>query len=319
MINGIDNLDATEVLRNTISNAALTKVTLREMLYRIKLESGAPLFLQLTQRASGEVDAVIPNTPEAELKALRINHQVAAWCLNYWADTNPGGKAFYNKLVNRAFNQALLHEVSECSWDSITQTVTSPGAQSELAAIAEFEDQDWVKDIINADTANKDTKKTKAYVDPNVAFPFADDFSVGTIHGANIPKSAPDRNAKKTTAPSDSEDHSALATPVTQGEIIQILDDNEEDDVSVLTTKTQDDLVALLVKARRAHQVNNAGLRAASGSGHLPRSGLVATPPHPDAGGQKTCPTSDAHDGDAHDGDAGVAVGTEVRSGPGGK
>jgi hypothetical protein len=108
--------------------------------------------------------------------------------------------------------------------------------------------------------------------------------------------------------------HPAPATPVTQGEIIQILDDNEEDDASVLTTKTQDELVALLVKARRAHQVANAGLRAASGSGHLPGNGLVATPPHPDAGGQKTCPTSNAHDGDA-----GVAVGTEVSSGPGGK
>jgi hypothetical protein len=114
--------------------------------------------------------------------------------------------------------------------------------------------------------------------------------------------------------PSDFEDHPALAPPVTQGEIIQILEDNEEDDVSVLTTKTQDELVALLVKAMRAHQVANAGLRAASGSGHLPGSGLVATPPHPDAGGQKTCPTIDAHDGNA-----GVAVGTEVRSGPGGK
>ena len=32
VINGIDNLDATEVLRNTISNAALKKFTLREML-----------------------------------------------------------------------------------------------------------------------------------------------------------------------------------------------------------------------------------------------------------------------------------------------
>ncbi len=71
---------------------------------------------------------------------------------------------------------------------------------------------------------------------------------VGTIHGANVPKCAPNRNAKKTTAPSDSEDHPALATPVTQGEIIQILDDNEEDDLSVLTTKMQDKLVALLGK-----------------------------------------------------------------------
>ncbi len=108
--------------------------------------------------------------------------------------------------------------------------------------------------------------------------------------------------------------HSVLATPVTQGEIIQILDDNEEDDVSALTTKTQEELVALLVKARRAHQVNNAGLRAASGSGNLPRSGLVAMPPYTDAGGQKTCLTSDAHDGGA-----GVVVGTEVSNGPGGK
>ena len=83
MINSIDNLDATEVLWNTISNTALTKVTLWEMLYQINLESRAPLFLQLTQRASGEVDAVIPNTSEGELKALWINHQVAAWCLNY--------------------------------------------------------------------------------------------------------------------------------------------------------------------------------------------------------------------------------------------
>ena len=190
----------------------------------------------------------------------------------------------------------------------------SPSAQSEQAAIAEFEDQEWVKDIIHAGTEKEGTKKTKAYVDPNVAFPFADDFSVRTINGANVPKCAPDKNAKRTTAPSDFEDHPALATPVTQGEIIQISDDNKEDDVSVLTTKTQDELVALLVKARRAHQVANAGLRAASGSGHLPGNGLVATPPHPNAGGQKTCPTSNAHDGNA-----GVAVGTEVSSGPGGK
>ena len=35
VINGIDNLDATEVIWNTISNTAITKVTLQEMLYRI--------------------------------------------------------------------------------------------------------------------------------------------------------------------------------------------------------------------------------------------------------------------------------------------
>jgi hypothetical protein len=51
----------------------IAKDTLQEMLYHLKLENGSPLFLQLTQHPSGEVDAVIPNTPEVELKAEKIN------------------------------------------------------------------------------------------------------------------------------------------------------------------------------------------------------------------------------------------------------
>jgi hypothetical protein len=41
------------------------------MLYQIQLENKNPLFLQLSQRASGQVDAIIPNTPEAELLAKK--------------------------------------------------------------------------------------------------------------------------------------------------------------------------------------------------------------------------------------------------------
>ena len=47
------------------------------MLYRLKLKNGSPLFLQLIQHPSGEVDAVIPNNPEAKLKAEKINQQEA--------------------------------------------------------------------------------------------------------------------------------------------------------------------------------------------------------------------------------------------------
>jgi hypothetical protein len=89
-------------------------------------------------------DAVIPNTLEAELKAEKVNQQVAAWCLYYWTKSNPSGTAFYWKLANRVFNQVLLHEVIKCMWDSASWMVTSPNAQSDIAAIAEFENQDWV-------------------------------------------------------------------------------------------------------------------------------------------------------------------------------
>jgi hypothetical protein len=91
---------------------------LRDLLYRIMLENKAPLFLQLSQRPSGEVDAVIPSTTKAELIAERINVQIAAWCHIYWKESNPGAKRFYRKLLNRAFSQGLLHKIGECTWDS---------------------------------------------------------------------------------------------------------------------------------------------------------------------------------------------------------
>ncbi len=75
--NGIDMLDASEYLRNP-AKKAIVWLTLRDLLYRIMLESKAPLFLQLSQRTSGEVDAVIPNTAEVELMAECMNVQIAA-------------------------------------------------------------------------------------------------------------------------------------------------------------------------------------------------------------------------------------------------
>jgi hypothetical protein len=60
--------------------------------------------------------------------------------------------------------------------------------------------------------------------------------------------------------------------------MIEILDNNVEDDMGVLTTKTQDELVDLLVKARRQIHMS-ASSQVASGSGIPSGSGPVATLP----------------------------------------
>ena len=106
------------------------------------LENKSPLFLQLSQRLSGEVDTVIPNTPEAELLVDKMNVQIATLCHFNWKETNPGAEPFHRKLSGRAFNQDLLHEICDCTWDSMTKAVTSPSAQLEMSALAEFEQQD---------------------------------------------------------------------------------------------------------------------------------------------------------------------------------
>jgi hypothetical protein len=66
--------------------------------------------------------------------------------------------------------------------------VTSPNAQSGIAAIAEFEKQDWIQAILKANPAGQQDNE-KMYVHPNLAFPFQDNISVGTIHRANATKS----------------------------------------------------------------------------------------------------------------------------------
>jgi hypothetical protein len=230
-IHGINTLDASEILRNAADKKTIAKFTLQDLLYCIKLESNAPLFLQLSQCTTGAVDAVIPNTPEAETMAEKMNVQIAAWCHFYWKDTNPGAEKFYRKLIDRAFNQVLRHEISSCTWDANTKVVTSPRAMTKMAAIEEFEQQDWAQLLTGGDT--KTNGATKRHVDPNAAFPFEDDFSVGTIHGANA---------------------TAKHSSPTVNKVVEILDD--EDDVSVLTTKT-----------RATNQPNVlVGSRAASGS-----------------------------------------------------
>ena len=139
---------------------------LRNLLYRIMLENKAPLFLQLSQCPSGEVDGIIPNTAKAELMAERMNVQIVAWCHFYWKELNLGADRFYHKLLDRAFSQVLLHKIGECTWDSSLKAVTSPSAQSEMSAIAEFEHQDLVKLLLQDSNAQQ---PTKAHVNPNVA------------------------------------------------------------------------------------------------------------------------------------------------------
>ena len=226
-INGIDDLDASETVRNPKNGMVIAKLSLRDMLYKIVLSNKSPLFLQLSQRSSGEVDAVIPNTPEAESLAERINVQVAAWCHFYWKDTNKGGDRFFKKLSERAFNSHLIHEISDCTWDAKEQAVTSPRSLSEMSAVYEFESLDWVQNIVQTDLQTK-----RKHVDPTAAFNFEEDFSVGTIHGRND-ELPPRKVGTDTTA------------------AIEVV----EDDVgSVNSSKTQDGLVAA------------SGVRVASGS-----------------------------------------------------
>jgi hypothetical protein len=159
----------------------------------------------------------------------------------YWKETNPGADRFYRKLSDRAFNQVLLHEINKCTWDPSLKAVTLPRAQTEMAAIADFNQQDWVKQLTQEENPRQTTKKL---VDPKMAFPFQDNFSVGTIHGANAKAAIP----------------STL-------DIVEIQDN--EQDINILTTKT----------ASGAQSEVVVGSRVAFGSNPISDPTTNSTPP----------------------------------------
>jgi hypothetical protein len=116
-----------------------------------------------------------------------------------------------------------------------------------MAATTEFDQQDWVKQL----TQNGgEHQSKKIHVNPNVAFPFQDNFSVGTIHGAKV------------TTPTQN-----MVEPMTTAEVLEIGDINNN--VSVLTMKTTSE----------KHTDSAVGRRVASGSN--PTNGSTANPTQP--------------------------------------
>ncbi len=229
--------------------------------------SKALLFLQLSQRPSGEVDAVIPNTAKAELMAERMNVQIAAWYHFYWKESNAGAKKNYRKLLDWAFSQVLLHDIGKCTWDPSLKVLSSPSSQSEMSAIAKFEQQDLVK-LLSQDSGTQQPKKM--HVDPNVAFPFQDDFLVGTIHGANM----------KTTT-------QETAATTTMTEVVEIQDDDEN--ISVLTSKT----------TSKGHSNLTVESRVASGSNPVSGPTATSTQSGTASGGSKDLASAGPTGGDA--------------------
>jgi hypothetical protein len=120
-----------------------------------------------------------------------------------------------------------------------------------MSAIAEFEQQDWVKALSQGKQSSSSKKK---YVDPNMVFPFQDDFSTGTIHSANV-------------TPANSRNASAAS------KMIKNADD--DDNISVLTSKSLAENGNLPpMEENRSEQV--VGNRVASGSDQKPVSGPTA-------------------------------------------
>ena len=184
---GITDLNASAVL---IQEGVLTplRLSLHLILLRyIELSDKHSLFAELHQSndVMGRVQAVIPNTPEAEQMILMMNKNFPAY-IGFALKERGLPDDFVMELLKRSCDQSLLSEMSTCTWDPDTGVLTTQRESSENNNLEELEKAAWFKDAF-ADLGLDTNGSTKTLAPPPEAlFNIDEDRSIKTIHNRNM-------------------------------------------------------------------------------------------------------------------------------------
>ncbi len=129
----------------------------------------------------GLVQAVIPNTPEAERMILMMNKNVPAYNGNMLKDQGMP-ETFLVELVRKSCCPTQISEMATCTWDSDSESLTTQRETTEENNRIVLETASWFKDAFAnlGPTANGQPKKTAP--PPETLFNLEEDRLVKTVH-----------------------------------------------------------------------------------------------------------------------------------------
>ena len=182
-VSGITDLDGEATLTGP-DVATPLRLSLRKLLLtNIRLSDGHQLLAEIHQAdgVMGRVQAVIPNTPEAEQMILMMNRNFPAYVYHVLADQGLP-KDFLMELFTRLCCPTLIAEMESCTWDPDTGTLTTPREATENKSLAELEQAPWFKDAF-ADIGR--SSKAGPKPPPESMFNLDEDRSIKTIHHRN--------------------------------------------------------------------------------------------------------------------------------------
>ena len=182
-ISGIYLLDGTVAL--TQGNGS---VSLRQVLFTyFKMKDKYSIFAELHQTEEmGPVLAIIPACAEAERLVQMMNKQVAAFLYYFLLDASLP-EVFIKALLKETCNPMLVKEISDCDWDSDTQTLTTPEEKQQDDALDDLEGASWYKNAFDLQELGIKTLKITADKNPEALFDLdADALSYATIHNRHL-------------------------------------------------------------------------------------------------------------------------------------
>jgi hypothetical protein len=160
------------------------RFTLRKILLQyIRLSDGCQSLAEIHQSSNviGRVQAVIPNTPEAEQMILMMNKNFPAYMGHVLRDQGLPDY-FLIELFNRSCCPTMISEMGSCTWDSDSGILTTLQESAENQNLAKLEKAAWYKDAFkDLGTAKQGCLKPP----PESLFNLNEDRSIKTIHLRN--------------------------------------------------------------------------------------------------------------------------------------
>jgi hypothetical protein len=188
-ISGIVDLDGSAVVKNEETGHEIMTISLRSVLLKyLCLSNGHQLTAEIHQllEPMAPVQAVIPNTHEAECIIVMMNKNFPAYVGNVLRDQGLP-EDFLMVLFRGTCCQTMISDIQSTSWDSETGTLTTAKELAQGKTIADLEKAAWFKDAFSDLDLNQSSKETKQPAPPLEAlFDLDDERLIKTIHKCHM-------------------------------------------------------------------------------------------------------------------------------------
>jgi hypothetical protein len=180
---GITDLDGEAVVDEAELPTPLRLLLRKILLQYIRLSDGHQLLVEIHQSGGvmGIVQAVVPNTPEAEQMILMINKNFPAY-VGYVLHGQGLPDGFLMELFRCTCCPTMFSEMASCTWDPDSGTLTTACKADKRKNLAELEKASWYK---NAFEDIGTVKRSNPNPPPELLFNLDEDRSIKTIHLRN--------------------------------------------------------------------------------------------------------------------------------------
>jgi hypothetical protein len=168
------------------NGTAIRTFTGRECLVNFfKFQDSSSLIAEVHQHVPlGPASLIYPNTPEGEKLITSLAKQPAAFAIGHLGDQQID-QTFINDFLKTFIDPQLIHEASQCEWDSESQTLLTPSELAEDTATGDLEEQGWWKDVVLQYDNDKGKGGKRSYAAQNALFDLDGAQSIKTMHQAH--------------------------------------------------------------------------------------------------------------------------------------